>query len=38
MKPGDVCEIEINGIGTLRNSIILGNLWGFSTQKQNYSE
>ena len=25
MKPGDTCEIEINGIGTLRNSIILGN-------------
>jgi 2-keto-4-pentenoate hydratase/2-oxohepta-3-ene-1,7-dioic acid hydratase in catechol pathway len=22
MKPGDVCEIEITGIGTLRNRVI----------------
>jgi 2-keto-4-pentenoate hydratase/2-oxohepta-3-ene-1,7-dioic acid hydratase in catechol pathway len=22
MKPGDVCEIDISGIGTLRNPII----------------
>ncbi|MEE8144048.1 MAG: fumarylacetoacetate hydrolase family protein, partial [Kiloniellales bacterium] len=21
MKPGDVCEVEIEGIGTLRNSV-----------------
>ena len=25
MKVGDICEIEINEIGTLRNPIILGN-------------
>ncbi|MEA2930779.1 MAG: Fumarylacetoacetate hydrolase family, partial [Hyphomicrobiales bacterium] len=22
MKPGDVCEIEISGIGTLRNQVV----------------
>ncbi len=25
MKPGDVCEIEINGIGTLRNRVVAEN-------------
>ena len=24
MKPGDVCEIEIIGIGTLRNPVVAG--------------
>jgi hypothetical protein len=27
MKPGDVCEIEIEGIGTLQNSIKDQRLW-----------
>ena len=22
MKPGDICEVEIEGIGTLRNSVV----------------